>query len=115
MKKNFFGQPKEIIFCKKCVESNQRFVSSVQHKIIKNQVKDTALFDNQGVCYSCKFFEEKEKINWDDREKEFSEILEKFRKNDGSYDVLIPGYNYRLDEIRSALGANQLKRILSNK
>jgi len=55
MKKNFFGQPKEIIFCKKCVESNQRFVSSVQHKILKNQVKDTALFDNQGVCYSCKF------------------------------------------------------------
>ena len=61
MKKNFFGQPKEIIFCKKCVESNQRFVSSVQHKILKNQVKDTALFDNQGVCYSCKFFEEKKK------------------------------------------------------
>jgi len=91
MKKNFFGQPKEIIFCKKCVESNQRFVSSVQHKILKNQVKDTALFDNQGVCYSCKFFEEKKKINWDDREKEFSEILEKFRKNDGSYDVLVPG------------------------
>ena len=30
------------------------------------------------------------------------------------YDVLIPGYNYRLDEIRSALGANQLKRILVN-
>ena len=30
------------------------------------------------------------------------------------YDVLIPGYNYRLDEIRSALGVNQLKRIISN-
>ncbi len=27
------------------------------------------------------------------------------------YDVLLPGYNYRLDEIRSALGANQLKKI----
>lgn len=27
------------------------------------------------------------------------------------YDVLEPGYNYRLDEIRSALGINQLKRI----
>ncbi len=27
------------------------------------------------------------------------------------YDVLEPGYNYRLDEIRSALGLNQLKRI----
>ena len=27
------------------------------------------------------------------------------------YDVIEPGYNYRLDEIRSALGINQLKRI----
>ena len=27
------------------------------------------------------------------------------------YDVIEPGYNYRLDEIRSALGLNQLKRI----
>ena len=27
------------------------------------------------------------------------------------YDVVEPGYNYRLDEIRSALGVNQLKRI----
>ena len=30
------------------------------------------------------------------------------------YDVLLPGYNYRLDEIRSALGANQLKRLIPN-
>lgn len=27
------------------------------------------------------------------------------------YDVVEPGYNYRLDEIRSALGINQLKRV----
>ena len=27
------------------------------------------------------------------------------------YDVIEPGYNYRLDEIRAALGINQLKRI----
>ena len=39
MKKNFFGQPKEIVFCKKCVESNQRFVSSVQHKITKTKLR----------------------------------------------------------------------------
>ena len=69
MKKNFFGQPNNIVFCKKCVESNQRFVSSVQHKITKNQIKDTALFDEDGVCYSCKFFEEKKKLTGK-REKE---------------------------------------------
>jgi len=30
------------------------------------------------------------------------------------YDVNIPGYNYRLDEIRAALGISQLKRIMQN-
>jgi perosamine synthetase len=30
------------------------------------------------------------------------------------YDVLLPGYNYRLDEIRSALGVSQLKRLIAN-
>ena len=30
------------------------------------------------------------------------------------YDVSIPGYNYRLDEIRAALGISQLKRITQN-
>ena len=30
------------------------------------------------------------------------------------YDVIIPGYNYRLDEVRAALGVSQLKRITQN-
>ena len=43
-----------------------------------------------GICGACKYFEEK-KIDWKSREEELQSILEKFRKNDGSYDVLIPG------------------------
>ncbi|MBN2325993.1 MAG: DegT/DnrJ/EryC1/StrS family aminotransferase [Candidatus Omnitrophica bacterium] len=31
-----------------------------------------------------------------------------------SYDVVEPGYNYRIDEIRSALGLSQLKRLPDN-
>jgi len=30
------------------------------------------------------------------------------------YDVIITGYNYRLDEVRAALGVSQLKRITQN-
>ena len=30
------------------------------------------------------------------------------------YDVVTPGYNYRLDEIRATLGINQLRRINQN-
>jgi dTDP-4-amino-4,6-dideoxygalactose transaminase len=31
-----------------------------------------------------------------------------------SYDVVVTGYNYRIDEIRSALGLEQLKKLASN-
>ena len=44
-----------IIFCKKCVESNQRFVSSVQHKMKPNEKKAKALFDEEGVCFMSLF------------------------------------------------------------
>jgi len=35
----------------------------------------------------------------------------RFKSKPWSYDVESPGYNFRLDEIRSALGISQLKRI----
>ena len=83
-------EKKEIIFCKKCVESNQRFMGSIQHADTKNSVRQRTNFEN-GICGACKYFEEKKKINWKNREDELKDILEKYRKNDGNYDVLIPG------------------------
>ena len=83
-------EKKEIIFCKKCVESNQRFMGSIQHADTKNSVRQRTNFEN-GICGACKYFEEKKKINWNNREDELKDILEKYRKNDGNYDVLIPG------------------------
>ncbi len=89
--KTLFGLPEKVIFCKKCVESNQRFMGSKQTNDQKNQKKQTAQFDKDGVCLSCRYFEKKTKINWNDREKEFVEILNKYRSKDGHYDVLVPG------------------------
>ena len=91
MERTTFGLPKKIIFCKKCVESNQRFLGSVQHKGTKDEIKDTALFDEEGVCLSCRYFEEKEKTDWKLKEKELMDVLDKHRRNDGCYDVLVPG------------------------
>ena len=91
MKKTTFGLPEKIIFCKKCVESNQRFLGSVQHKITRNEIKDTALFDEEEVCLSCRYYEEKEKTDWKLKEKELIDILDRHRRNDGQYDVLVPG------------------------
>ena len=91
MNRTTFGLPEKIIFCKKCVESNQRFLGSVQHKITKDEIKDTALFDKEGVCLSCRYYEEKEKTDWKLKEKELMDVLDRHRRNDGHYDVLVPG------------------------
>lgn len=37
--------------------------------------------------------------------------IDRHIKKDLSYDVLLPGLNYRIDEIRSALGIEQLKKL----
>tara|TARA_B100000965_G_scaffold406299_1_gene444475 strand:- start:2285 stop:3493 length:1209 start_codon:yes stop_codon:yes gene_type:complete len=89
--KSLYGLPEKVIFCKKCVESNQRFMGSKQTQDQKNQKKQTVAFDNEGVCLSCRYFEKKEKIDWKEREKELVDILDKHRRKDGYYDVLVPG------------------------
>ena len=89
--KSLYGLPEKVIFCKKCVESNQRFMGSKQTQDQKNQKKQTVAFDNEGVCLSCRYFEKKEKIDWKEREKELVDILDKNRRKDGYYDFFVPG------------------------
>ena len=90
-KKSFFGLPLEVKFCSKCVESNQRFLSSTQHKITVSENKETIYFNEKGVCGACEYYEMKERIDWKQREKELEDILNRHRSNNGSYDVLVPG------------------------
>jgi N-acetyl sugar amidotransferase len=92
MKKALFGLPQTVLFCKKCVISNQRPNSTIEfrQKIIDKKI--TINFDENGVCSACNFAEEKNtKINWSLREIELSKLLDKHRRNDGGYDVVIPG------------------------
>ncbi len=70
-----YNLPKEIKFCKKCVVSNQR---------------PRITFDKNGVCNACANVENKPKINWPEREKELIELLKKYRKNNGKFDVIVP-------------------------
>jgi len=49
------------------------------------------LFNEDGVCAACLYTEYKKNIDWDKREKELEELCSKFRKNDGSWDVVVPG------------------------
>lgn len=86
-----FGLPLEVKYCKKCVESNQRFIGTVQHADTKTSKKDVILFDEQGICSGCRYHEHKKIINWEKREEELKDLLNRYRRNDGYYDVLVPG------------------------
>ena len=85
----FYGLPAEVKFCKNCVISNQRPNSTVEMKN-KNAKKETIQFNKYGVCSACSHNSNKTDIDWSSREKELFKLLESYRSNDGSYDILVP-------------------------
>lgn len=48
------------------------------------------LFIDSGICDACKSATQKEMIDWEKRELELQEVLEKYRRKDGYYDCVIP-------------------------
>ena len=92
MANNENNLPNDVIYCKKCVISNQRPSSTVEFKHERNERKQTIGFDEYGICDACNYHEKKEKnINWEKRELALIELLDKHRREDGGYDVIIPG------------------------
>ena len=90
-KEAYYGLPNKVTFCTKCVMSNQRPTSAIEFKHTKQSKKTTMNFDDEGICDACKTAEIKDNINWGMREEELVKLLDKHRKNDGSYDCLVPG------------------------
>lgn len=86
-----YGLPQEVKFCKKCAVSNQRPNSAVEYKHTQESQKETIHFDEDGICDACRYAEKKQKIDWQERERELRDICDRYRKNDGSYDCLVPG------------------------
>lgn len=86
-----YGLPLEVKYCKKCTMSNQRPSSTVEFQNKSDALKRAISFGNDGVCEACKYAEKKRSINWQDREKQLEELCNRFRRNDGRYDVVVPG------------------------
>ena len=87
----YYGLPEEVIFCKKCVMSNQRPASAIEFKHKRDSKKTSMNIDEEGVCDACRTAEKKEAIDWEKREKELLNLLDKYRRTDGHYDCLVPG------------------------
>lgn len=92
MSKTFFGLPEEVIFCKRCVISNQRPSSTVEFKHKADEKKATIGFGEDGICDACKFQEIKvNQIDWKSRDEALRELAAKHKRTDGGYDVIVPG------------------------
>lgn len=70
-----YNLPLDVKFCKRCVVSNQR---------------PRIRLDEQNICSACRFAEKKAKIDWSAREQKLIQLLDKHRRHDGSFDVIVP-------------------------
>ena len=61
-----WGLPEQVIFCKRCVMSNQRPASSPEFRKDANSPTRTSTFGADGVCDACRYAEFKKTIDWDD-------------------------------------------------
>ena len=66
---------KNIFWCKNCLNMSTRPRIS---------------FDKKGWCNACQWMEEKKELDWSLREKELVSLLDKYRKNDGGFDCIVP-------------------------
>lgn len=88
-----YGLPDDVRFCKKCVMPNTRPTPTNEYKHKNSQKHGYVNFDEEGVCSACRFSEEKwgDVIDWNEREEELLDLLNRYRSKDGSYDCIVPG------------------------
>ena len=89
--KSYYGLPNQVKFCKKCVISNQRPSSTIEFKSEIGEKKQVINFNEDQICSACLYQIEKSEIDWSIREEKLEKLLSRFRSNDGSYDVIVPG------------------------
>lgn len=94
--KTKFNLPEKVMYCSKCVMTNQR-PSSIPEYFHRpdregahylNMEKDS---NGNYVCDACKAANRKEKIDWKSREKELIKLLDRHRSKKGEYDCIVPG------------------------
>ena len=92
MTKALFGLPEQVVFCKRCVISNQRPNSTVEFKNVKDEEKATINFDEDEICDACRYQDSKaSNIDWKKREDALKSLCDLHRNDNGDYDVIVPG------------------------
>ena len=81
----YYGLPEEVVFCNRCVMSNQRPASTPEFRNSPDRKIASLHIDEEGVCDACRFAEQKEAIDWETRERELLELLDEHRRTDGTF------------------------------
>jgi len=87
----YYGLPEEVVYCKRCVMSNQRPSSYPEFKHTSKRITPTLHIDEEGICDACRYADRKEQIDWEARERELVKLLDQYRRSDGAYDCIVPG------------------------
>jgi N-acetyl sugar amidotransferase len=88
--------PKKVVFCKRCVVSNQR---------------PRIEFNEEGVCNACTYAETKWDRDWTERDHELNRVLEQYGSG-GDYNVIVPASGGK-DSMFVALKLRELRmRVL---
>ncbi len=86
-----YGLPADVVYCKKCVISNQRPNSAIEYQHTDETKKDTINFED-GVCDACRLADRKNhEIDWEERERQLMDLCNRHRSKDGKYDCIVPG------------------------
>jgi N-acetyl sugar amidotransferase len=85
------GLPETVIYCKRCVMSNQRPATHPEFRKASTSDTPTSAFGDDGVCDACRYHDLKKAIDWPERERQLSELCDRYRRTDGRYDVVVPG------------------------
>jgi N-acetyl sugar amidotransferase len=101
-----YGLPERVIFCRRCVMSNQRPASIAEFRHTPDRRGAKYLYiDQEGVCDACRYAGKKEQIDWEARERQLVALLDRYRRSDGAYDCIVPGSGGK----DSAIAAHVLK------
>lgn len=78
-----------------------------------------SIFDKEGVCQACRNYERRATIDWDKRKDELKQLCDKYRKDDGSYDCVIPvsggkDSHYQVYILKEEMGMNPLLLTVGN-
>ena len=87
----YYGLPASVKFCVACTYSNQKPNSEKEYKHTGSTKKPTVALDNSGICSACRAAEQKKHVNWAERERLLRDLCDRYRRDDGHYDCLVPG------------------------